>query len=105
MAKLRHEKRKKLNSARTGYWPRHHGQTRIQDMMMTSKMIQARALESNEHRFDQSVLSSALRRMQQISDWWRKRRARLHLMAMDDYLLKDIGISRSEIYGAVNMSP
>lgn len=26
-------------------------------------------------------------------------------MAMDDYLLKDIGISRPEIYGPMNLSP
>lgn len=71
---------------------------------MTAKMIEANALESNEHGFVAQVFASTRHAVQQIPDWWRKRRARLHLMAMDDYLLKDIGIGRSEIYGAVNLS-
>jgi uncharacterized protein YjiS (DUF1127 family) len=74
-------------------------------MKMTAKRIEINALESNEHRFVAQVFTSALPTVQQIQDWWRKRRARLHLMAMDDYLLKDIGIGRSEIYGAVYLSP
>jgi uncharacterized protein YjiS (DUF1127 family) len=74
-------------------------------MMTTVKMIEGKALESNEHGFLAGAFASDLRAVQQIQDWWRKRRARLHLMALDDYLLKDIGIGRSEIYGAVCMSP
>ncbi len=71
---------------------------------MTAKMNEARAPEGNEHRFVAQILASALHAVQQIQDWWRKRRARLNRMAMDDYLLKDIGIGRSEIYRAVYLS-
>ena len=73
--------------------------------MMTSKMIQTRALETSERMSVESIFSTTLGWMQQIPDWWQKRRACLRLMAMDDYLLKDIGVGRSEIYGAVNLTP
>jgi uncharacterized protein YjiS (DUF1127 family) len=42
--------------------------------------------------------------LRQISDWYRKRCDYRQLMAMDDHLLKDIGISRSQIADAINQT-
>lgn len=69
---------------------------------MTIRMNQARALDASAAIVATAILSGVLTGMQQISAWWGKRRAYMHLMSLEDHLLKDIGISRSEIYGAVN---
>jgi uncharacterized protein YjiS (DUF1127 family) len=39
--------------------------------------------------------------MAAVSGWWRRRRAMRRLSALDDYILRDMGLTRGSIDGAV----
>lgn len=73
-------------------------------IMKTLEFNDVKGLGNSSDMARATYSSGLLGLARQIAEWHRGRRDYQKLMAMDDHLLKDLGISRSQISAAMNQA-